>query len=234
MGYDYTGRQVWKKEGSVVTRYYSPLAEVRGTKLTKYYFAGGLRIAERVTTAPVYLASVPGESPAVRLAEGPGGEMVLALRQDWGRVAAGMACVAVLGLLAVPGRRRAVVGITVRRGQVLVVLVAWTLNVVPVPWKVRTGDPHLEIGLGSGEALGQTVEVNHYHLDRLGSTVLVTDRLQAATPSLSMLAGLVGLATVAVALLAVRAREIPWWVQIVTVLYALYCGVWAVLTAALI
>jgi RHS repeat-associated protein len=153
---------------------------VRGTKLTKYYFAGGLRIAERVTTAPTYLASVPKESPAVRLAEGSGGEMVLTLRQDWGPIAAGMACVAVLGLLAVPGRRRAVVGITVRRGQVLVVLVAWTLNVVPVPWKVRTGDPHLEIGLGTGEALGQTVEVNHYHLDRLGSTVLVTD--QAGNP----------------------------------------------------
>jgi hypothetical protein len=49
-----------------------------------------------------------------------------------------------------------------------------------------------------------------------------------------MLAGLVSLATVAVALLGVRAREIPWWVQIVTVLYALYCGVWAVLTAPLI
>jgi|GEM_PF-1942536 hypothetical protein len=59
-------------------------------------------------------------------------------------------------------------------------------------------------------------------------------RLQAATLSLSMLAGLVSLATVAVALLGVRAREIPWWVQIVTVLYALYCGVWAVLTAPLI
>ncbi|MGE0521360.1 MAG: hypothetical protein AB7P78_20480 [Candidatus Binatia bacterium] len=59
-------------------------------------------------------------------------------------------------------------------------------------------------------------------------------RLQAATPSLSMLAGLVGLVTVAVALLGVRAREIPWWVQMVTVLYALHCGVWAVLTAPLI
>jgi len=59
-------------------------------------------------------------------------------------------------------------------------------------------------------------------------------RLQAAAPSLSMLAGLVGLATVAVALLAVRAREIPWWLQIATVIYALYCGVWAVLTAPLI
>ncbi|MGE0520595.1 MAG: hypothetical protein AB7N53_18420 [Candidatus Binatia bacterium] len=59
-------------------------------------------------------------------------------------------------------------------------------------------------------------------------------RLQAATPALSMLAGLVGLVTVAVALLGVRAREIPWWVQIVTVLYALYCGVWTVLTAPLI
>lgn len=59
-------------------------------------------------------------------------------------------------------------------------------------------------------------------------------RLQAATLSLSMLAGVVGLATVAVALLGVRAREIPWWVQVVTIIYALYCGVWAVLTAPLI
>lgn len=58
-------------------------------------------------------------------------------------------------------------------------------------------------------------------------------RLQAATPSLSRLAGLVGLATVAVALLGVCPREIPWLVKIVTLLYALYCGVWAVLTAPL-
>lgn len=59
-------------------------------------------------------------------------------------------------------------------------------------------------------------------------------RLQAATASLSRLAGVVGLATVAVALLGVCAREIPLWVRIATVLYALYCGVWAVLTAPLI
>jgi len=58
-------------------------------------------------------------------------------------------------------------------------------------------------------------------------------RLQAAAPSLSRLAAVVGLVTVFVALLGVRSTEIPWWVQMVTVIYALYCGVWTVLTAPL-
>ncbi|GIW44737.1 MAG: hypothetical protein KatS3mg077_2019 [Candidatus Binatia bacterium] len=58
-------------------------------------------------------------------------------------------------------------------------------------------------------------------------------RLGAASFSLSGLTVVAGLMTVFVAMLGVRSAEIPWWIQVVMVGYALYSGLWTLLTARL-
>ncbi|MCX8073299.1 MAG: hypothetical protein N3C12_12735 [Candidatus Binatia bacterium] len=60
-----------------------------------------------------------------------------------------------------------------------------------------------------------------------------TQRLQIATLSLVNLGALVSLVTLLLALVCLRFSEIPWWVRALTIGYALYCSVWAVLTAPL-
>ena len=142
--YDYSGVRVAKyNDPGSVTRYYSDMVEVTDNVMTKYYFAGGLRIASwRVSPAPAGMAALDPD-PAVQLArtstEHPA--LVLLLRDD---VQKGFALAAVLlcaGLLVAPGRRRRVVGIAVRRGHVILVLIAWGVGTLPLPVGLELSPP---------------------------------------------------------------------------------------------
>lgn len=139
MRYDYTGRQVLKATaaGSVM-RYFSEFAESGsdGT-LTKYYFAAGLRIAsQQISWQPQQVASVPAAVQVARVAVGRP-VLLLMVRADVQRAAAAGLAALFIGLLLMPGRQRRVVGIAVRRGHVLVVLLAWTVGTLPLPLIVR-------------------------------------------------------------------------------------------------
>jgi len=161
--YDYTGRKVADVSATNVTRYYSELAEVTsdGT-LTKYYFAGGMRVAARRVSAP-QLAGLPAD-PAVMLAQAQAGSaaVVLLVRDDLQRGVLLAIGIVGVGLLVAPWRRRRVVGVAVRYGHVIGVIIAFEIATLPLPIFVKP-------------ASAQTMQtLYHYHLDHLGSTVVVT------------------------------------------------------------
>jgi RHS repeat-associated protein len=162
--YDYTGQRVAKISGTNVTRYYGKWAEASAGYLTKYYFAAGMLVASQrvpntelagVTAgAAVQLTDVAPEHPA----------LVLYLRRDVQRGV--LVAVGVLGsgLLFAPWRRKRVVGIAVRHGRVIGILIVFSVASLPLPLLVR---PAGAITPGT---------VVHYHLDHLGSTQVITDR----------------------------------------------------------
>jgi RHS repeat-associated protein len=174
--YDYAGRQVIRSMTGTtgLTRYYGDLAEAaEDGYLTKHYFAGGMRIASQRVYAPQF-AALPGD-PAIQLAGLPGGHwgLVLLLNQ---KAQIGMAATATLlatGLLLAPwpacrslgaGRRRKrVVGIAIRQGHVIGIVVLFTIGTLPVPILLRPAEAQ------------SMPTLYHYHLDHLGSTHAVTD-----------------------------------------------------------
>jgi RHS repeat-associated protein len=166
--YDYTGRQVARVSGTTGTRYFSELAEAGlDGYLMKYYFAAALRIAARRVYAPL-LAALPHD-PAIQLAQGSPAHpaMVLVLRRD---VQQGLLLCAVIlgtGLLVAPWQRKRVVGIAVRHGHVIAIVVAFGLGTLPWPLVPRPLLP--------AAAEAQSVTIYHFHVDHLGSTQVVTD-----------------------------------------------------------
>ncbi|HVM97029.1 MAG TPA: toxin TcdB middle/N-terminal domain-containing protein, partial [Candidatus Acidoferrales bacterium] len=124
--YDYTGARVGMIRsdisGEQVTRYVADLIEVTPQYLTKHYYAGDLHIAsQRVATPPTLLAQI---TPPVQWAS-VGSVWPIALRSD---VHNGVAVVAILTFLALsmlPGRRRAVVGLRVRHGSTLALVIVY-------------------------------------------------------------------------------------------------------------
>lgn len=162
--YDYAGHRVAKISGAGVTRYYGNWAEVSGGDLTKYYYAAGLLVAsQRVANAELVERTA---EPAVRLAGAIAGPptLVLFMRQDVRRGVAFALGTFATGLLLAPWRRRRVVGIAVRHGHVIGVIVAFSVVSLPLPILVRPA------------AALQKGVVMHYHRDHLGSTQLITDR----------------------------------------------------------
>ncbi|MFN8624618.1 MAG: RHS repeat-associated core domain-containing protein [Candidatus Binatia bacterium] len=162
--YDYTGRQVARQvSSSGWTRYYSELTEEGPDNyLTKHYFAGGLRIASSRVYAP-QLAGLPGE-PAIMVAQAPAGHaaVVLLLRKDVQHGLVFGICVIGTGLLVAPWRRKRVVGIAIRHGNVVGIILMWTFATLPLPLLVRP-------------AQASTPALYHYHMDHLGSTQVITD-----------------------------------------------------------
>ena len=164
--YDYQGRRVAKLVGTSTTRYYNDLLEGTDGQLTKYYFLGGMRVAaQRINSstfalapdAAVQVASVAGAHPAV----------VLLLRRDL-QVGAALSVIVVgSGLLLAPWRRKRVVGMAVRHGHVIAVVVAFGVSTLPWPWALRP--------LGPAIAAAQTPPLLlHFHTDHLGSTQVIT------------------------------------------------------------
>ena len=162
--YDYTGRQVARQVGNSWTRYYSELAEEGPDNfLTKHYFAGGLRIASSRVYAP-HLAALPGE-PAIMVARAPAGyaAVVLLLRRDAQEGLLLAVGILGTGLLLAPWRRRRVVGLAIRHGHVVGIIVVWTFATLPLPLLLRQAEAQ------------STPALYHYHVDHLGSTQVITD-----------------------------------------------------------
>jgi RHS repeat-associated protein len=158
----------------VVTRYYGELAETTAGHLTKSYSLAGIRVASRTTSYTAWeSASVTGPGP-IRLAaasmQHPALIVVLTREAQW--IVAAVALSLVTGVLALPGRRRAIVGVRVRPGQAILVAIACAVGTMPWPILVQ---PRIAEAGGSGGS-GSGNVVRHYHLDHLGSTQVITDR----------------------------------------------------------
>lgn len=148
--YDYGGWRVATKSGTAVTRY-NPYTEAEGGYLTKYYYAGGLLVASQRGWGGAQVAVVPHE-PAVQVAGDPNGRSLLLMVHVRPDVQLGVAAILVLSafaLVCVPGRRKRVVGMAVRRGHVFLVVMTFGLTVLPLPIVV---EPAWAGGGGGGGA----------------------------------------------------------------------------------
>ena len=175
--YDSTGHRTAKivnpGASQQVTWYFGDLMEVSDRFVTKSYFAAGRRIASQRYWRPVGFLAM--NEPAVQVAGLPGGHglaLVLTLRRDV-QVGTGLtALLAVTLLCALPGRRRkAVVGVALRPGHVVLVLLVFAASAVPVPILVRPAGAQSPTPTPVG---GDTLGIMHYHLDHLGSTQVIT------------------------------------------------------------
>ena len=171
--YDYTGRRVAKLVGSTVTRYYSQLMDASGGWVTKYYFAGDLLIATRrqqsaglgaVPQGAIRLARVSLTRPAI----------VLLLRRDAQLGVALSLGLLAAGLLLAPSRRRRTVGIAIRHGHVIGVVLTFSAGTGPWPLVLRPAPAEAQL------CAPPSTVVYHYHLDHLGSTQLITNSSGAA------------------------------------------------------
>lgn len=174
--YDYSGRQVAKYVAASAerTRYFSELAESRDGALTKYYLAGDLRIASRRNEV-WHVASSVGETTSTMLASTrASGAVKAAIGYDV--AAASLAFTAIVGLLGAPGRRRRGVGMSIRPGQVLLLIGIWLSATLPAP--LLSYAPFGVRPAAAGEPGPCTTctpdPTTHYHVDHLGSVLLVS------------------------------------------------------------
>lgn len=162
--YDHTGHRVAKLNGASVTRYYGTWAEAGDGYLTKRYFAAGLLVAsQRVANAQLADAPI---TPLLQVTGNPTGQrlgLIVSVRPDVRATAALTVFLSVLAVLAIPGRRRAVVGMAIRRGPVIALILVFVIVSLPLPITVRPA------------AAYQSGVVMHYHVDHLGSTQVVTN-----------------------------------------------------------
>jgi len=170
--YDFAGQQslrILEGPGGVVTRYYSPLAETSSDGFfLRHYVLGNVRVASRRTSEVGWELIAAIDSP-VRVAyaslQHPG---VTVLINDVAQVAAASGVgVLVAGILLAPWRRRASMGMRVRRSHAvgLSVLVAALAS----PWPIALLPTPAQAGGGGGSPL------RHWHLDHLQSTQVITD-----------------------------------------------------------
>lgn len=166
--YDHGGQKtVELGSAGAVTRYYSNRLATTNTGQIKFYYLGGVRVASKSDSntgwqtaaltqlGPIQVAATSIHRPAVVLRLGP----------DQGHLLVIAMVTFCLALLLWPQyRRRAVVGMRVRRGHVVGVTLLWLLAALPWP-----------IMFQAGAAEAQTSTVRHYHQDQLGSTQVVTN-----------------------------------------------------------
>jgi RHS repeat-associated protein len=170
--YDYRGRQAAKIATSAsatrTTRFYGAQAETTDGVLTKWYFLGPLRVASQATNDVGWESAALDQSSS-RLASAslhhPGIVIVLAREAGW--VAGAIVLCVATGLAVAPWRRRAAVGIAVRPGHAILAALACAVGTLPWPVVVH---PAPAAALSTGV-------VRHYHVDHLGSTQVVTDRV---------------------------------------------------------
>ncbi len=180
--YDYSGRRVaMANSAGATTRYYGSEIETSSSadRMTKYYFIGNLRVAAQKVAAPIGTASLADEG--VQFAAGRTGgppEVVVLLRRDVSTAA--LVAMAVSGMLvvALPWRRRRVVGVRLRPGLILIVVTGFAVSSLPLPLVLAP------LGGGCAWAGGNggppptpvpTPSLVHYHVDHVGSTQVVTD-----------------------------------------------------------
>lgn len=134
--------------------------------MTKYYYAGSLRIAmQRRQNAQ--FAALPDDAVRLAAAVLPRPVMILVLRHDVQIGAAASVLLLAAGLALAPWKRRPVVGIAVRHGHVIGVALAFTASSLPWPVVVRPAEAQCAGPPPAGQ-------IFHYHVDHLGSTQLIT------------------------------------------------------------
>ena len=157
-----------------VTRYFSDLVHTTADgKTVRRYFLGGTLIASReidddawqVATAPVIGAEGSPIEVAVSTWQGKP-VMIMGLSP----VAQGAGGVAMILLLLAAAawpqtKRQRVVGLRIRNGQVVILAVLFLVGSTPWPLLVRPAQAQT----------GPSETVRHFHLDHLGSTLMITD-----------------------------------------------------------
>jgi RHS repeat-associated protein len=79
----------------------------------------------------------------------------------------------VIGLVVLPGRRRwRSVGLGLRRGHVMLILIGWSIGTLPLPVVLQPLHPQPAWAGGGGG--GGSNPIRHFHLDHLGSTHMIT------------------------------------------------------------
>jgi RHS repeat-associated protein len=176
--YDYGGNRVAKIDEAGgptgVTRYYNELVETTGDGFaTKNYLLGGFRVASRrVDNVGWQFAA---NDSAIRVAQSWMGRptVVVLLRSDVQLAAGTMVLAMAAMLLFAPWRRKPVVGIAVRHGHVIGVVVVFFLGTMPWPLALRPANA--QCGPQPTPTPIPAGQIAHYHVDHLGSTKVVTD-----------------------------------------------------------
>lgn len=173
--YDHRGRQAASvREGAPghVTRFYDSALEVSGGFTTKWYALGAVPVASAASTYSAWeTAALANDGVRLAAVDLLHPHLAVVLGSGAQRGAAALLAIGLAALLLVPGgRRRPVVGITLRRGPVIAA--ALLLAIGTLPWPVVVAPPPAHAG-GGGDG-GPLVY--HYHLDHLGSTQAVTTR----------------------------------------------------------
>ncbi|MBI3783779.1 MAG: hypothetical protein HY270_10270, partial [Deltaproteobacteria bacterium] len=179
--YDYSGRRMAKRVDPNLmieqdTWYLGDLMEVSERFATKYYFAGGRRIASQRYWRPMQFLAQRTKFVEVAGLPGGGFGLMFTLHQtaSWAVGVVGV-IFGLTVLLVPPGKRKAVVGVTVRRGPVIGLITVVTLGSLPLPIVVRPawggGAPPTPTPTPMG---ANSLGVMHYHYDELGSVIAIT------------------------------------------------------------
>ena len=184
IAYGHDGMMVRKQRvssGAIAeqVRYFGSLMERKtGSEVeyrtTKHYFAGGTRIASRETTWVPQLALHSEDDIQNFLVQMESSEskFLAAVGNSPGWLLVAM----VVGLLLVPGHRRAALGMMIRRGQILALLMVW--STVSLGGLGILG-PQAAFAGGSSSGPpnpGPVLHTVHYHGDHLGSAQVMTTR----------------------------------------------------------
>ncbi len=173
--YDYTGRQVAKyvQAAAQTTRYFNELAESRDGKLIKHYLAGDLRIASRENAA-WHMAAAAHDDRMFALAR-PLTVATAGIAYNW--VPTMLATSLLFALCCAPGRRRLGLGLRIRSGQILLLTGIWLTVTLPAPLAFYTpmgGRVAFAFPPGPGCVNCPPDPTTHYHVDHLGSTLVIT------------------------------------------------------------
>lgn len=176
--YDQDGGQRARivKDGMVgqerITRYFSDLVHTtHDGKTVRRYFLGSTLIASREIASTNWQVGGgpsfgdPGSGVEFAAAGSAGSHiLIVALGPGAQAVAAAATTLLLLSLLLLPKTKRRVIGLRLRHGQVVVIVVLFVCGSTPWPLLLRPA---------SGQPPAETVR--HYHTDHLGSIQLVTD-----------------------------------------------------------
>jgi RHS repeat-associated protein len=152
--------------------------------MTKSYFLGGMRVASRSTNDVGWQFAAQTGSP-IRVASAWVGRpaLVLFLRSDIQLALGTSIALLTAALLVAPWRRKRVVGIAVRHGHVIGIVIVFFVGTLPVPLIVQPASAQSATttpGCTGCDCPTPTPvpfveEVRHYHFDHLGSTQVITD-----------------------------------------------------------
>lgn len=169
MAYDYGGRKAAQVSGTEVRRYFSEAAESRDGVLIKYFFLNGMRVASAENALWAQMTA--------RRDAGVAESLLAAVTRQAPVAAQALALLSLLGLVMLPGPRRKSLGIVVCDGHVLLLVVITFGGALVAPAAVRQA---LAAGMGAGTFTPPAPVVVHFHLDRTGSTNVLTDGAGAA------------------------------------------------------